>query len=82
VRFHREYQSIEAPSIVGYGSTWVPMGRAETSVMRLSDNSNLVARDALALRPRTACGSHRSLTGPPHPEATRKPPSGHLVANR
>src|ERR1017187_573019 len=37
------------------------MGCAETLVMRLPDNCNQAARDALAHRPRTACGSRRSL---------------------
>jgi hypothetical protein len=37
------------------------MGCAETFVMRLSDSYNQAARDALAHRTRTSCGSHRSL---------------------
>src|ERR1022692_4440146 len=37
------------------------MGCAETLVMRLPDNCNQAARDALAHRPRTACGSRRRL---------------------
>jgi hypothetical protein len=37
------------------------MGCAETSALRLPDNYHQAARDALAHRPRTACGSRRSL---------------------
>src|ERR1035441_7344144 len=37
------------------------MGCAETFVLRLPDSSNEAAHDALAHRPRTACGSRRSL---------------------
>src|ERR1035441_6644368 len=48
-------------SIVGHGSTCVPMGCAETLVMRLPGNHDQAARDALAHRPRSACGSRRSL---------------------
>src|ERR1035437_2739951 len=48
-------------SIVGRGSTCVPMGCAETLVMRLPGNHDQAARDALAHRPRNARGSRRSL---------------------
>jgi hypothetical protein len=48
-----------------HGSTWVPMGCAETSVMPLPHNYNQAARDALAHRPLTACGSRRSLAVAP-----------------
>src|ERR1039458_4348069 len=37
------------------------MGCVETFVMRLPNDYNQAARDALAHRPRNACGSHRSL---------------------
>src|ERR1035441_8331164 len=57
----QRFGAIEAPSIVGHGSTWVPMGCAEPFVMRLPDNYNQAARDGLAHRPHTACGSRRSL---------------------
>jgi hypothetical protein len=39
----------------------VSMGCPETSVMRLPDNHNQAARDALGHRPHTACGTRRSL---------------------
>ena len=41
------------------------MGCAETFVMRLPDDYNQAARDALAHRPRTACGPRRSLAVAP-----------------
>ena len=59
----QRFVAIEAPSIVGHGSTWVPMGCAETSVMRLPDDYNQVAPDALAHRPINACGPRRTLAG-------------------
>src|ERR1035441_5287213 len=57
----QRFGAIKAPSIVGHGSAWVPMGCAEPFVMRLPDNYNQAACDALAHRPRNACGYHRSL---------------------
>jgi hypothetical protein len=61
----QRFGAIEAPSIVGHGSTWFPMGCAETFVMRRPDNYHQAARDALAHRPRTAGGSRRSLAVAP-----------------
>ena len=55
------FGAIEAPSIVGRGSAWLPMGCAETFVLRLPDNYHQAARDALAHRPRSAGGCRRSL---------------------
>jgi hypothetical protein len=57
----QRFGAIQAPSIVGHGSAWVPMGCAETFVLRLPDNYDQAARDGLAHRPVTARGSRRSL---------------------
>jgi len=50
---------------VGHGSAWVPMGCAQTFVMRLPDDYHQATHDALAHRPRSACGSRRSLAVAP-----------------
>ena len=46
----QRFGAIETPSIVGHGSAWVPMGCAETFVMRLPDDYHQAARDALTDR--------------------------------
>ena len=57
----QRFGAIEAPSFVSHGSAWTPMGCAETSVPRLPDRHIQAARDAPDHRPRSACGSRRSL---------------------
>ena len=58
-----------------YITDWVPMGCAETFMMRLPDDFHQAARDVLAHRPRAACGSRRSLAGhsPDTPRSTSYP---------
>ena len=64
----REQQPISPGQSGAHASTWVPMGCPETLVMRLPDNHNQAARDALGHRPHTACGSHETMEGvPPYP---------------
>ena len=63
--------AIEAPRIVSSASAWLPMGCAETFVVRLPDDYHQAARDAFALRPLTACGPRRSLAVVP-PLANRR----------
>ena len=63
----QRFGAIQAPGIVGHESTWMPMGSAQTCVMRLPEDYNQVARDALAHRPITARGSRRRLRRDWHP---------------
>ncbi len=57
--------AIEVPRIVSSASAWLPMGCAETSVVRLPDDYHQADRDAFALRPLTACEPRRSLAVSP-----------------
>jgi hypothetical protein len=57
----QRFGAIAAPRIVGSASAWLPIGCAESLVMRLPDNYDQAARDTLAHRPSNACGSRRSL---------------------
>jgi hypothetical protein len=49
--------------IVPSASAWLPMGCAETLVMRLPDDHHQTARDPLAHRPWSAGGPRRTLAG-------------------
>jgi hypothetical protein len=55
------FGAIEAPSIVGSASPWLPMGCAKTIVTMLPDNYHQDAHGALADPSATARGPHRSL---------------------
>jgi hypothetical protein len=59
----QRFGAIAAPRTVGHGSAWLPMGCAETLMMRLPDDYHQAAPHTLALRPRSACGPRRSLAG-------------------
>jgi hypothetical protein len=59
----QRFGAIAAPRTVGHGSASLPMGCAETLVMRLPDDYHQAARDTLAHRPRSACGPRRIFAG-------------------
>ena len=57
----QRFAAIEAPSIVGSASPYLPMGCAKTLATMVLDNYHHGAHDALADPSAIACGPRRSL---------------------